>query len=120
MKLKNNKDVSVTNKYDKKFPLQICQDEEITNKFRNLHYEIVNKIISFCKENNIVVDEFHLNADGLQGSIPYGEWESCTDSSFSMIKFTDEYKDVVSMRKYVDEDEWKRIKLEQENYLFSI
>ena len=52
MKLKNNKDVSVTNKYDKKFPLQICQDEEITNKFRNLHYEIVNKIISFCKENN--------------------------------------------------------------------
>ena len=37
-----------------------------------------------------------------------------------MIKFTDEYKDVVSMRKYVDEDEWKRIKLEQENYLFSM
>lgn len=104
----------------KKFPLQICQDEEITNKFRSLHAELVNKVIAFCKENNIIVDEFHLNADGLQGSIQYGEWESCTDSAFSMIKFTDEYNDVVSMKKLVDEKEWKRIKLEQENFLFSI
>ena len=46
---------------NKKFPLQICQDEEITNKFRNLHTELVNKVISFCKENNIIVDELHLN-----------------------------------------------------------
>ena len=112
-----NMEVSVT---DKKFPLQICQDEEITNKFRSLHTELVNKVIAFCKENNIVVDEFHLNADGLQGSIPYGEWESCTDSAFSMIKFTDEYNDAVSLRKIVDDKEWKRIKLKQKNYLFSI
>lgn len=117
MKMMKNKEVSVT---DKKFPLQICQDEEITNKFRSLHTELVNKVIAFCKENNIVVDEFHLNADGLQGSIPYGEWESCTDSAFSMIKFTDEYNDVVSLRKIVDDKEWKRIKLKQKNYLFSI
>ena len=114
--LKKNMEDSKT----KKFPLQICQDEEITNKFRSLHTELVNKVIAFCKENNIVVDEFHLNADGLQGSIPYGEWESCTDSAFSMIKFTDEYNDVVSMKKHVNEDEWKRIKFEQENFLFSI
>ena len=117
MKMTKNMEVSVT---DKKFPLQICQDEEITNKFRSLHTELVNKVIAFCKENNIVVDEFHLNADGLQGSIPYGEWESCTDSAFSMIKFTDEYNDAVSLRKIVDDKEWKRIKLEQKNYLFSI
>jgi hypothetical protein len=104
----------------KKFPLQICQDEEITKKFRSLHTELVNKVITFCKDNNIVIDEFHLNADELQGSIPYGEWKSCTDSAFSMIKFTDEYNDVVSMKKRVDNDEWKRIKLEQEYYLFSM
>ena len=105
---------------DKKYPLQVCQDDDITKKFRDLHYEIVNKIISFCKENNINIDEFHLNADGVRDSIPYGEWTSATDSSFSMIKFTDEYKDVVSFKKSVDKNEWKRIKLEQENFLFSM
>ena len=105
---------------DKKYPMQICQDDNLTHKFRELHKELVNKIISFCKENNISIDEFHLNADGVDGSIPYGEWQSCTDSGFSMIKFTDEYNDVVSLRKRVDNKEWKRIKLEQENFLFSI
>ena len=105
---------------DKKYPMQICQDDNLTRKFRELHTELVNKIISFCKENNISIDEFHLNADGVDGSIPYGEWQSCTDSGFSMIKFTDEYNDVVSFRKIVDAEEWKRIKLEQENFLFSI
>ena len=104
---------------DRKYPMQICQDEEITKKFRDLHIEIVNKIISFCKENNIDIDEIHLNADGVSDSIEYGEWQACTDSSFSIIKFTDEYNDVVSLRKHVNEQEWKRIKLEQENYLFS-
>lgn len=79
---------------NKKFPLQICQDEEITKKFRNLHTELVNKVISFCKENNIIVDDFHLNADGLAESILYGSWQSCTDSSFSLIKYSDEFKQV--------------------------
>lgn len=105
---------------DKKYPMQICQDDNLTYKFRELHKELVNKIISFCKENNISIDEFHLNADGVNGSIPYGEWQSCTDSGFSMIKFTDEYNDAVSLRKIVDDKEWKRIKLEQENFLFSM
>ena len=105
---------------DKKYPMQICQDDNLTHKFRELHKELVNKIISFCKENNISIDEFHLNADGVDGSIPYGEWQSCTDSAFSMIKFTDEYNDAVSFRKIVDDKEWKRIKLEQENFLFSM
>lgn len=105
---------------DKKYPLQVCQDDDLTKKFRDLHYEIVNKIILFCKENNIIVDEFHLNADELQESIRYGKWQACTDSEFSMIRFTDEYKDVVSMKKIVDKKEWERIKLNQENYLFSM
>ena len=104
----------------KKFPMQICQDEELTMKFRALHLEIVNKIISFCKENNIDVDEFHLNADELHDSIKYGSWQACTDSVFSMIKFTDEYKDCISCKKVVNNKEWERIKLEQESYLFSM
>ena len=103
-----------------KYPMQICQDEEITNKFRSLHLELVNKIISFCKENNIIVDEFHLNADSLEDSIKHGSWESCTDSAFSMIRFTDEYKDVVSMKKVVTDKEYKLIKLKQKDYLFSM
>lgn len=59
---------------------QQCQDDTLNLKFRELHYKLVNEIISFCKENNIIIDEFHLNADGVEGSIPFGEWKSCTDS----------------------------------------
>ena len=105
---------------DKKFPLQICQDEEITKKFRDLHTEIVNKIISFCKDNNIIVDELHLDADCLEDSIKVGSWQSCTDSAFSIIRFTDEYKDVMSLKKIVDDKEYIRIRSEQENYLLSM
>lgn len=105
---------------DKKFPMQVCQDEEITNKFRSLHIELVNKIISFCKENDIIVDEFHLNADCLENSIKAGSWQACTDSAFSLTKFTDEYKDVVLMKKIVSDKEFKLIKLKQKDYLFSM
>ena len=105
---------------NKKYPMQICQDENLNNKFRELHNELVNKIISFCKENNIVIDEFNLNADSVSGSISYGSWQPCTDSAFSMIRFTDEYKDVKSMKKTVTDKEWKRIKSEQELFLLSV
>lgn len=99
---------------------QQCQDDEINKKFRELHKKIINEIISFCKENNIVVDEIHLNADGVAGSIPYGEWEACTDSYFGLDKFTDEYWDVLSMKKHVTNEEWKQIKAKQEPFLSSM
>ena len=99
---------------------QQCQDDEINKKFRELHKKIVNEIISFCKENNIVVDEIHLNADGVAGSIPYGEWEACTESYFGLDKFTDEYWDVLSMKKHVTNEEWKQIKAKQEPFLSSM
>ena len=99
---------------------QQCQDDEINKKFRELHKKIVNEIISFCKENNIIVDEIHLNADGVAGSIPYGEWEACTDSYFGLDKFTDEYWDVLSMKKHVTNEEWKQIKSKQEPFLSSM
>lgn len=99
---------------------QQCQDDEINKKFRELHKKIIDEIISFCKENNIVVDEIHLNADGVAGSIPYGEWEACTDSYFGLDKFTDEYWDVLSMKKHVTNEEWKQIKAKQEPFLSSM
>ena len=110
---------------NKKFYGQRCQDEELTMKFRALHYEIVNRIISFCKENNISIDEFHLNADGVDGSIPYGEWQSCTDSCLSFEKFTDEYKKAFiymdrDFLKGKDQRDLDRIHLEQEHYLCSM
>ena len=63
---------------------QQCQDNTLNQKFRELHHKLVNEIISFCKENNISIDEFHLNADGVLGSIPYGRWEPCTDSCLEL------------------------------------
>ena len=77
---------------EKKYPMQECQDDLITQKFRNLHHQIVNDIIQFCKENNLENDDFHLSADGVAGSIPYGKWEACTDSALTFIKYSDDYK----------------------------
>lgn len=77
---------------EKKYPMQECQDDLITQKFRNLHHQIVNDIIQFCKENNLEIDDFHLSADGVAGSIPYGKWEACTDSALTFIKYSDDYK----------------------------
>lgn len=65
----------------KKF-YQKCQNEEIYEKFRKLHNKIVNQIITFCKENNIQIDEFSLSADGVRESIKCGKWCPPTDSCF--------------------------------------
>jgi hypothetical protein len=99
---------------------QQCQDDTLNQKFRELHYKLVDEIISFCKENNIVIDEFHLNADGVEGSIPFGKWQSCTDSYLSLEKFTEDFKDVVNFRKKVSNDEWEQIKLKQKPFLVSM
>ena len=105
---------------DKKYFGQQCQDDEINKKFREFHKKLVNEIISFCKENNIEIDEFHLNADGVAKSIPYGEWQPCTDSCLSFEKFTERYKNVVSLKERVSNAEWQKIQLEQEPFLISM
>ena len=105
---------------NRKYPFQQCQDDKINKDFRKLHKDIVNQVINFCKVHNIEIDEFHLNADGLSGSIPYGEWQACTDSCLVFDKFTDDYIDAISMKKIVSNDEFKRIKLKQEPFLFSM
>lgn len=61
---------------------QKCQNEEIDEKFSKLHSKLVKEIITFCKENNIEIDEFSLSADGVRESIKYGEWCPSTDSCF--------------------------------------
>jgi len=76
----------------KKYPCQECQDDEITSAFRDLHHKLVDEIIKFCKNYNVQIDDFHLSADGVIDSIPYGEWKSCTDSALTFIKYSDEYK----------------------------
>lgn len=51
-----------------------------------LHKEIVDKVIRFCKKNELYdVDEFSITADGLKLSIDSGFWTSYTDSSFSLV-----------------------------------
>jgi len=104
----------------KKYKGQICQDDEVNKKFRELHHKLVNEVISFCKENNVSIDEFHLNANGVAGSIPYGEWEACTDSCLSFEKFTERYKNVISFKEKVSNEEWEKIKFEQEPFLVSM
>lgn len=89
------KDTNIKLSYEedtRKYFGQQCQDEELNKKFRKFHEDIVNQIICFCKDNNIIIDEFSLSADELEDSIERGSWQACTDSSFSFIKFDDDYK----------------------------
>lgn len=103
-----------------KYVGQQCQDDEINKEFGELHKSLVNQIIQFCKKHDISIDEIHLNADHVAPSIPYGEWQSCTDSYFVLEKFTEEYKDAVSMRKIVSKEEFRKIRLEQQPYIYSM
>lgn len=61
-------------------------------KFKELHIELVNIVINFCKENNIDVDEFYLNADALHTSINFGKWHPCTDSCFELVKLNENHE----------------------------
>ena len=105
---------------EEKYYGQQCQDEELNNKFRKLHEKIVNEIIAFCKENNIIVDELHLNADSLEESIKFGSWKSCTDSYFELNKYSDEWKAIITMKKIVDNKTYEEVKNKQKPFIYSI
>ena len=105
---------------EKKYYGQSCQDDELTKKFREFHTSLVNQVINFCVENKITIDEFSLHADGMHGSIEKGSWQSCTDSCLSFEKFSDEWKDIVTMKKVVDDKTYRKVKLQQEPLLFSM
>lgn len=67
------------------FETETNRDPELHEAFSKLHEDIVNMVIRFCKEHDLNdVDEFHVGADGIRGSIKYGEWCPCTDSYMSM------------------------------------
>lgn len=106
------------NKNIDRFFHQICQDEDLTKKFFDLHVEIVDKIVAFCKENKIEIDEFHLNADGVIESIKEGKWCGCTDSSFTLdMDLEREYgKSLFEMT----DKEYKKAKRMHKPFLYSI
>jgi len=104
---------------NRKYPGQKCQEEILNKAFRELHTKLVNEIIDFCKEWHISIDEFHLNADSLEGSIKFGSWQSCTDSCLSFDKYSQEYKDIISMKKLVSDSEYNKIIANEEPYLLS-
>ena len=111
---------------NRKYPGQKCQEPELNTAFRILHERLVNEVIEFCKDWHVLIDEFHLNADCLEESIRSGSWQACKDSCLRFDKFTQEYKDCVSMKdkesieKIKDNKEWTRIKNEQEPYMVSM
>lgn len=105
---------------DKKFYGQQCQDETITTEFRELHHEIVNKIIKFCNDHNIMIDEVTMRIYDINESIPYHSWQAPTDSALTFMKFSDDWKALMSGEKIVTGKEYEQIKMEQEPYLFSM
>lgn len=73
------------------FQMESNRDPELHTEFGELHEKIVNMVCQFCKENNLNdVDEFYITTNGLSGSIKFGEWCPCTDSSMTVYKKTDE------------------------------
>ena len=103
---------------DKIYPLQKSQDKDLKKKFYNLHVEIVNKVIGFCKENNIQIDEFNIYADGVRDSISFGEWTSVTDSCFRMDESlsNENDKDVYKM----SDEEYRKAKINHKPFLLSM
>ena len=71
---------------------QTCKDKELTEKFSALHEELVNRVISFCKENNLECDAFSLYATGLLESREWGYWTPGTDSSCSFLEHPNDKK----------------------------
>lgn len=107
-------------KDSRKFPGQQCQDPGINERFRALHQELINRVIAFCVQNNIVIDEFNLNADMFEWSIKAGKWIGFTDSALVFDKKTDEYKEVMSLKKKVSKEEFQKIKDAQEPFMYSM
>lgn len=103
---------------NRKYPMQHCQDDLVNQKFRVLHKQIVNAIIQFCKENNIMIDEFNLYADGLEDSIKHGQWCPSTDSCFRMDETLEREngKSVWEM----NNEEYKLAKIKHEPILISM
>lgn len=103
---------------NKKYSWQQNQDEELQKKFYELHHKLVDEVILFCKENNLVIDEFHLGADGVQGSIEYGKWCPCTDSSFSVDRdiTTELGKDALD----ITQKEYKEFKVSHKPFILSL
>lgn len=66
------------------FTHETNRDTELHMAFRELHTNIVNEVIRFCKEHNLEVDEFVVSADGVRASRDYGEWIFATDSHMEM------------------------------------
>lgn len=60
---------------------------ELEKKWYELHIEIVNKLIAFCKENNLNdITDIELGIDGVNFSINCGEWTAATDSYLTAIQ----------------------------------
>lgn len=83
-----------TKSEEKKYSWQICQDEDINYAFVNLHHEIVDKIVKFCKDYNVEIDEVEFGVDNVSGSVPYGQWQCVTDSWMNMYNKTRSVKDI--------------------------
>lgn len=66
------------------FETETNRDTKLHEAFSKLHEEIVDKVIQFCKEHDLDVDEFVVSADGLLGSKDFGKWTCCTDSCMEM------------------------------------
>ena len=112
--------------YTAEFYGQQCQDKELNKKFRDLHHELVNRIISFCKENDIVIDDFSLSADHLvEQSIPTGKWQASTDSSFVFMKYSDDYKRAFwymdrNFLKSLTKQELDKLEFNKEPFMYSM
>ena len=98
----------------------ILTSENISSAKIDRAIDLVDEIIGFCKAWDISIDELHLNADCLAESIKHGSWQSCTDSCLSFDKYSQEYKDIISMKKIVSDDEYNKIVANEEPYLISM
>lgn len=74
------------------FSLEKNRDPELHEAFSRLHEEIVDKVVAFCKEHDLDVDEFSVRADGILSSKKHGCWTFATDSSMALYSMKEDGK----------------------------
>lgn len=88
---------------------------ELEEKWKDLHTEVVNRIIRFLKENGVNnVTDVYLSIDTVDFSVQHGEWTPMTDSSFEAI---DNIEDKEFCGVYNKETIMKKVRNSNSNYL---
>lgn len=70
--------------YELTLEVQMLENEILKEDFKELHREIVQKIINFCQSHHIEPHGMNMTISDLASSVDEGVWVPATDSTFEL------------------------------------